>query len=300
MKNEIKTTKNVNEANAITHSGIFHADEVFASVILSKLFGTITVFRTYKVPEDVADKIVYDIGNGTLDHHMPEGNGVRENGIPYAAAGLVWKKYGKSICQNTPNPEWIWETIDKVLIQGIDAVDNGVYPKIDYPASCMNISSIIAGFNLAWDSDEDPDIYFEKACEFASQVFDNIFKNCISKAKAKIDVEKAIENSKDHIMILNHFMPCMEYIFSSENHKANDIWFVIYPSSRGGFNWQCVPDEPRSFGQRHPVPLEWKGLRDEELQKVTGVSDAIFCHKEGFIGSAQTLEGAIEMAKKAI
>ena len=32
----IKITKDINEATAITHAGSFHPDEAFASVILSK------------------------------------------------------------------------------------------------------------------------------------------------------------------------------------------------------------------------------------------------------------------------
>ena len=48
------------------------------------------------------------------------------------------------------------------------------------------------------------------------------------------------------------------------------------------------------------MPKEWRGLTGEELQKVTGVPDAVFCHPAGFIGGAETLEGAVEMAKRAV
>ena len=33
----IKITKNIKEANCITHAGTFHADEIFATLILSKI-----------------------------------------------------------------------------------------------------------------------------------------------------------------------------------------------------------------------------------------------------------------------
>ena len=33
----IKITKNIDEANLMTHSGTFHADEIFGTIILSKI-----------------------------------------------------------------------------------------------------------------------------------------------------------------------------------------------------------------------------------------------------------------------
>ena len=59
----ITLTTDVRNANAITHGGIFHADEVFGTIILSKVMDNIVLARTFKVPEDIADDvIVYDIG----------------------------------------------------------------------------------------------------------------------------------------------------------------------------------------------------------------------------------------------
>ena len=92
----IKTTINPESANACTHGGIFHADEVVASVILAKYHAMyfesneFVVCRTFKVPEDLnPDAIVYDIGGGQFDHHQRGGNGCRENGVPYSSAGLI-------------------------------------------------------------------------------------------------------------------------------------------------------------------------------------------------------------------
>ena len=92
----IRTTKNCKEANAITHGGVFHADEVLATVILSKVLGDVTVCRTFKVPEELPkDVIVYDIRYGEFDHHQKGGNGVRGNGVPNAACVLIWKEIGQ-------------------------------------------------------------------------------------------------------------------------------------------------------------------------------------------------------------
>ncbi len=40
--------------------------------------------------------IVFDIGRGAYDHHQKDSR-VRENGIPYAAFGLLWEELGTEI-----------------------------------------------------------------------------------------------------------------------------------------------------------------------------------------------------------
>ena len=296
-----KMTTNVTQATVITHSGTFHSDEVLATVILEKVLGNITICRTFKVPEELADDvIVYDIGFGMYDHHQKGGNGARENGVPYAAAGLIWKDFGRQLVADTCNPDLVWNLIDRDLIQGIDATDNGKIPKVDYPAQAMTFSQAISSFNPNWDSEMSTDDAFAKAVEFAKIVFDNVLANTVSKANAQDIVDEAIESSVNNIMVLDRFVPWQEFIFSSTNNKASDILFVVFPSNRGGYNWQCVPDALGSFGMRKAVPDEWKGLRDLELQNVTGVATASFCHPEGFIGGATTLEDAIALAKLAV
>lgn len=297
----IKTTKNMEQATVVTHGGVFHADEVLATIILSKVFGDVTVLRTFKVPEGLSDDVViYDIGFGKFDHHQKGGNGARENGVPYAAVGLIWKEYGHKLVENTVNPELVWNLIDRDLIQGVDATDNGAMPKPESELSNMSFSNIISGFNPTWDSNEDSDEAFIRAVEFAENVFENTLKNATAKAKAQKIVEEAIEKSQEHIMVLEQFAPWQEFVFSSENAKASEVQFVVFPSNRGGYNWQCVPDVLGGFGQRKPVPSEWKGLSGEKLQKVTGITTATFCHPAGFLGSAETFKDAYALAKLAV
>ena len=71
-----------NNATAFTHSGKFHADDVFSSALLLYLNPEIRLTRGNKVPEDF-DGIVFDIGRGRYDHHQKDSR-IRENGIPYA------------------------------------------------------------------------------------------------------------------------------------------------------------------------------------------------------------------------
>lgn len=299
----LKTTKRMEQANVVTHAGVFHADEVMATVILDRALEGVEVLRTFRVPENLPeDVIVYDIGGGKYDHHQKGGNGVRENGVPYSSCGLIWKEFGHKVVEKTetPNPELVWSLIDRDLIQGIDALDNGAMPKTDYPAQALTITGIISQCNPNWDEDLDADEAFEKACELADTVFENILTNAVSKANAQQLVDEAIEKSENGIMNLERFVPWQEFLFASELPKSEEILFVVFPSNRGGFNCQCVPDTLGGFGQRKPLPEEWRGLPAEELQQVTGVETAIFCHPAGFMCSAETREDAIRMAELAM
>jgi uncharacterized UPF0160 family protein len=50
---------------------------------------------------------------------------------------------------------------------------------------------------------------------------------------------------------------------------------------------------------RKAMPREWYGLRYEELQKVSGIPTAQFCHVSGFLAGCDTEEDALAMARKA-
>jgi uncharacterized UPF0160 family protein len=44
---------------------------------------------------------------------------------------------------------------------------------------------------------------------------------------------------------------------------------------------------------RFPL-AEWAGLRDEELQRISGIPGAIFCHKGRFISIWKTKDAALK------
>ena len=100
------------------HEGTFHADEVFADAILKDLFpefmkigvservNYVEYIRTrdpdiLKEASVSKENMLVDVGGKydpamfNFDHHQFKGAGSRENGVGYAAAGLVWKHYGK-------------------------------------------------------------------------------------------------------------------------------------------------------------------------------------------------------------
>jgi uncharacterized UPF0160 family protein len=82
-----------------------------------------------------------------------------------------------------------------------------------------------------------------------------------------------------------------EHLFELETDEkntaiqANKAIYVVYPDETAG-NWrvQAVPVSAESFESSKALPEAWRGLRDEELSKVSGIEGGIFIHASGFIG----------------
>ena len=303
----INMVDEIEKADLITHSGTFHADEVFATVTLYYALGEkhINIIRCAKIDGAKENAIIYDIGGGEFDHHQLGGNGKRKDGVSYASFGLIWKKYGKKFLKQIGiEKELIDEElkiIDKKIVEGIDAIDNGEVeitssPKIDI----KTISDLIGIFNSRWDEDGMQDEHFKEAVDFANIVLTKTAKLVDAKLKARSYVEDAIEKSHDRILVLNKFMPWKEWLLYSENPKAKDILYVVYPSNRGGYNAYTVPLSLNTFENRKSFPVNWSGLRGKELEKVTGVKTATFCHNACFICGAEEKEDAIKLAKIAV
>ena len=57
---------------------------------------------------------------------------------------------------------------------------------------------------------------------------------------------------------------------------------------------------PGRFESRKALPAAWRGLRDEELSKESGIDGCVFVHISGFIGGNKTYDGVLDMARKAL
>ena len=104
-------------ASAFTHSGKFHADDVFSAALLLYLNPEITITRGNQVPENY-EGLVFDIGRGQYDHHQKDSH-IRDNGVPYAAFGLLWEKLGPEILG-----EELALKFDESFVQPLDINDN--------------------------------------------------------------------------------------------------------------------------------------------------------------------------------
>ena len=264
---------------ALTHSGKFHADDVFSAALLLIVHPGITIRRVSSVPEDFAG-LVFDIGRGRFDHHQ-EGAEIRENGVPYAAFGLLWRELGESVLLSGCGPEDAAEEaarFDEKFVQPLDEDDN---------TGCGNpLAGAIAAFNPVWDSDADPDHCFSEAVDFAGIILRKKLEGIFGSHRAKSLVAKALTSTENGIVTLPQFAPWKSVLVPSEAE------FVVYPSQRGGYNAQAVPKSFDSEEIKCPFPVEWAGKENEELQAISGLKTLRFCHRGRFLIASQTLEGA--------
>ena len=273
-----------NNATAFTHSGKFHADDVFSSALLLYLNPEIRIIRENKVPEDF-DGIVFDIGRGRYDHHQKDSR-IRENGIPYAAFGLLWEKLGPEILG-----EELAQKFDESFVQPLDNNDN--------TGEKNELATLIGNFNPTWDAQGGNDEAFFQAVSVAGMILENKFERYLGNERADKRVEEILEEhqkailsgekSKEEarILILPEFVPCQKRLSETE------IAFVIFPSNRGGY---CIQPQKKEYSLNYKCsfPVEWLGLENEELVAATGLPSAGFCHKGGFLMTTGTLEDAVK------
>ena len=263
------------DASAFTHSGKFHADDVFSSALLLYLNPEITITHGNKVPDDF-DGIVFDIGRGRYDHHQKDSR-IRENGIPYAAFGLLWEDLGCEILGDE-----LAEKFDEAFVQPLDNNDN--------TGEKNELASLIGSFNPSWDENGGTDEAFFRAVSVAGMILENKFARYLGNERADKRIEEVLETrdqtGDSRILVLPEFIPCQKRLSETE------VAFVIFPSNRGGY---CIQPQKKEYSLNYKCsfPSEWLGLENEELQKETGLSSATFCHKGGFLMSVGDLSDAI-------
>lgn len=303
----VELVEKIEEANCITHGAKFHADDVFSTVIMNEIIDNMKLVRVLDVPEEYKHKeniFIYDIGCGKYDHHQKGGNGQRENGIRYASFGLIWKSFGrdylKKIKVEEINIDWVWKYLDDEFVQLVDSIDNGQLNNTNAEIPIVTVSDIIGYFNPNWNEEKSYNDSFMEAYNVAETIWNKKVKLAIAKSEAKTEVEKSIQKSMNGILILEKYMPYQSFVINSNNPKAKEILYAVYPSNRGGYGIQAIQKSINSFENRKPFPEEWAGLKDKDLQLKSGVETARFCHNSRFLCTTETLEDAIKIAKIAV
>ena len=274
-------------ASAFTHSGKFHADDVFSAALLLYLNPEIMITRGNRVPEDF-DGIVFDIGRGQYDHHQKDSR-IRENGIPYAAFGLLWEELGADILG-----EDLAQRFDEAFVQPLDNNDN--------TGEKNELATLIGNFNPTWDALGSNDEAFFQAVSVAGMILENKFERFRGNERADKRIEElyahheqAVHDREKHrddarILILPEFVPCQKFLSETE------IAFVIFPSNRGGY---CIQPQKKEYSMNYKCsfPVEWLGLENEELAVATGLKSAGFCHKGGFLMTTGELADAVQVCR---
>ena len=312
-----------------THSGTFHADDVFGVGVLMGVFPSHSLLRTRdKALIATADFVVdvggtWDAATGRFDHHQRGFEGARPArlvdgqsvpGVGYASAGLVWSAFGTAYVQAWAQTHGhsldkaavasVVNTIDHSLVQYLDIVDTG---QGDVAPGIFGLSSLVAQLNTHWLEEQGLDLAakaqlletrFREAIAITRKFLDHAISKKVAQIRAMDIVRQAPRLLGGKLLHLREGgMPWTRVVVD----EMPEVMFVIYPDSDGNqYQIKTVPLEVGSFDTRMDLPASWAGLRDQELAAVTGVPDSVFCHLNLFIGGARSFEGAVKLAELAL
>jgi len=320
-----------------THNGSFHCDESLACSLLRLLprYAEAEIVRTRDPAKLDACTLVVDVGGvfdrethrydhhqKTFSHTMNSLDSKKKWVTKLSSAGLVYCYFGREIIAHLlgskEDDKLVEKVFDKVyenFVEEIDAIDNGISTHDGegrYSIS-TNLSARVSHLGPNWnDSNQDFDVGFYKAMELTKTEFlDRV--NYYGKVwwAARDIVNKSIQDrfnvhkSGKVLEFGQGGVPWKEHLFEleEENDLAGsnvNILYVIYTDQNGMWRIQCVPVRPKSFENRLSLPEAWRGVRDEELEKVSGIEGATFVHSGGFIGGNKTKEGIKKMVEEAL
>ena len=281
----------------------------------------------------------YDPNRRLYDHHQRTFTTTfPSRSTKLSSAGLVYMHFGKSIIalqtsfmEDSEEVGILWRKVYIDFVEALDAHDNGisVYDPKDteglqkrFYDGGIGLGSLVGDLN-AWSDEEErrdlspeqmqeaEDMRFLEASELMGSVFLRKLKyynrNWLP-ARSEVKEIYAIRRRYDpdgRIIVLEQSVPWKDHLYTLEAENPNEpqVVFVLYPESQHeGSKWriQAVPVTKDSFESRKPLPEAWRGVRDEDLDKVTGIKGGVFVHASGFIGGNMSKTGAMDMAKKAL
>ena len=305
-----------------THSGKFHADDVWAVAVLELLFPGSELVRTRDAAAIAAADFAVDVGgiwdadSGRFDHHQKGFQGARSSGVVYASAGLVWKEFGARcvslLAQQRVNctlaPEQAREiayAIDADVVQYLDMSDTGAAKSA--PGS-YGLSSIVSGFNPSWLDEQMAGstaaadalrmVRFRRAMALAADILANgvTYRVGAMLAVQQVRQSERLEN-RQVLFLQNGALPWAGIV----RNEMPEVLFVISHSvSDQRYMIHTVPTSSETFAARKDLPGSWAGLQGEGLAAETGVPDAVFCHNNLFIAACKSYEGIRDMARQAL
>lgn len=306
----------------LTHSGSFHADDVFGVAVLAALHPDHTLARTRDMALIAEADFAVDVGGewdaarGRFDHHQRGFDGARDGGEGYASAGLVWREYGVAYVRQlaaalkAPLGEAaiaaIAADLDASLVRYLDMVDTGaamVAPGV------FGLSSQVAALNSTWIEEQGLSTEargalqlerFREAMAMVQRYLQRLVLRRVGQELAADRVRAAPRLLDGRVLHLAEGgMPWTKVVLD----EMPEVLFVLYPESdEQGERYvlRTVPVKAESFEARRDLPRAWAGLRDAQLAQASGVFDALFCHTNVFIAVARSFEGALKLAELAL
>lgn len=302
-----------NKIKLVTHNSTFHADDIFATAVLSiyleKKNQEFEIIRT-RDPEIInSGDFVYDVGGkydpekNLFDHHQIGGAGKRENGIEYASFGLVWRHLGLELCNGN---ESVHKLLDQKIAMPIDAHDNGmdivnpIYPGVFPYSAAATLLCFAPHWKEAESESFNNDIFKEQVQNVVRILKREIEVALVNEEAIKLMIE-AYDNAKDkRIIELSENFP--RYLYQDFFSKLAEPVYIVFPKHEyDAWKVEAVSKSPYSLESRKSLPVSWRGKMDPlKTFEIEGVNDVTFVHRSGFMLVTKTKEGAMKLAQIAL
>ena len=278
-----------------THNGTFHADEVTACALflLFDLIDRDKIIRTRDLALLDTCEYVCDVGgeykpsHNKFDHHQASYRG------DFSSAGMVWLHFR---AQKVIADE-VYQYLNRMLIIGVDAHDNGKGESENGVCTFSNVISNFVPVQYDANSDEQNEAFFHAVTFTLGHLQRHLARfHYVNQCKQK--VIEAMKEEKDYLYF-DQPLPWIDAFFENGGEKHHAV-FVLMPS---GTHWKLRGIPPFSNDRmkvRVPLPEAWAGLLDDDLEKVSGIPGAIFCHKGRFISVWKTKESALSALEYAL
>ena len=282
----------------------------------------------------------YNPATNRYDHHQRTFNTTFPNRpTKLSSAGLVYMHFGKAIIaqrlgvsEDAEEVNIIFEKVYENFIEPVDANDNGI--SVYDPQGIANaglekrfrdgafsLGAMVSRLNPNWndpapsDPEQAQQVEDEKFLVASARMGEEFTRDLDYYTKAWLPARDIVSKAyaarleydpKGRVMVFDGLsVPWKDHLYTLEE-KSKDgegVLYVLYPEKPDpGAKWriQAVPVSKDSFESRKPLPEAWRGIRDDKLDELTGISGCVFVHAAGFIGGNKTFEGAKAMALKAL
>lgn len=294
----------------LTHSGSGHADDLLAFSLARLLWPDIRLIRTrdFRITDEGIDIlagegkgvhrdgtfVVADVGGiyaperRIYDHHQ-SASPVRPDGHPYSAAGLFFKHHGRHILRNlnaAASDEVINEAfrdIDRAILLPVDLSDNtgcSFYePDTDVKGFMFSDFIALARPGLIADYEETA-----MACAAILRIGMQQYLDASYRGR---QLKKLGERCGEEVLAVDAFYPS-----ASRYLETTPVRILVHPNPEGRWNARWVKDGL--------FPHAWRGRIDGELEKASGISGAVFCHRSGHLVVAKSRNEAVLLAELAL
>eukprot|EP00768_Dysnectes_brevis_P002332 gnl/Dysnectes_brevis/1774_a2030_2712.p1 GENE.gnl/Dysnectes_brevis/1774_a2030_2712~~gnl/Dysnectes_brevis/1774_a2030_2712.p1 ORF type:complete len:273 (+),score=54.17 gnl/Dysnectes_brevis/1774_a2030_2712:201-1019(+) len=244
--------------------------------------------------------------------------------IVLSGAGLIYHHFGRDLIHrtypelSTADLEWVYQTHYTNFVKAVDAIDNGISATVlpdgttdglvTRYVNSTHLNARISALMPQWNGPSSVtfDSQFLLAVQLAGEEFSQHLDRLVKHGlPARQIAEQAMARRREYfpsgsVLVVEQYAPILEYVPEFEE-EAGQVLFVVMPNSaRSDWRIRAMPVEIGRFELRKSLPAAWCGIRDTELQALTGTTTANFVHKAGFTGGAKTREDALIMAKLAI